>query len=86
MESIEPLQALLALGPSEKPTTDDASLVRNSSEKFKILFSFYSKKRSDTYTGHTVTSPALISCLTESLSQEYGVTRIKLLHQKKARL
>ena len=42
------------------------------SEKITILFSFYSKEKSGTYAGHTVTSPALISCTADSLSLEYG--------------
>ena len=58
MEIIELVQALLALDPSEIPTADDASFVMYGSEK--ILLSFYGRERSETYAGHTVTSPALI--------------------------
>ena len=68
MEGIEPVQAFLALDPSEIPTADDTGFVMYGSEKIKSLFSFYGKERSDTYPGHTVTSPALISCTAESLS------------------
>ena len=71
MESIELVQPLSALDPSEIPTTD-TSFVVYGSEKIKILFSFYSKERSRSYAGHTVTSPALISCTVDSLSLEYG--------------
>ena len=72
MEIIELVQALLALDPSEIPTADDTSFVMYNSEKNKILFSFYGKERSDTYTGCTITSPVLISCTADSLSLEYG--------------
>ena len=72
MESIEPVQALLALDPSEIPTADYTSFLKYGSEKIKILFSFYGKERSGTYVGRTITSPALISCTEESLSLEYG--------------
>ena len=58
MKNIELVQALLALDPSEIPTADDASFVMYGSEK--ILLSFYGRERSETYAGHTVTSPALI--------------------------
>ena len=71
-ESIELVQPLSALDPSGIPTTDDTSFVVQGSEKIKILFSFYSKEKSGTYAGHTVTSPALISCTADSLSLEYG--------------
>ena len=43
MESIEPIQALLALDPSEIPTADDTNFVMYGSEKIKILFSSYDK-------------------------------------------
>ena len=72
MESIEPVQALLALDPSEIPTADDTGFLMYGSEKIKILFSLYCKERSDTYAGRTITSPALMSCTEESLSLEYG--------------
>ena len=71
-ESIRLVQAPLALDASEKPTVDDTSFLMYSSEKIKILFSLYGKERAHTYAGHTLTSPALISCTTESLSLEYG--------------
>ena len=58
MKSIEPVQALLALDPSEIPTADDASFVMYGSEK--ILLSFYGRERSETYAGHTGTSTDLI--------------------------
>ena len=51
MENIEPVQALLALDPSEIPTTDDTGFMLHGSEK-KSLFSFYGMERSDTYAGH----------------------------------
>ena len=70
-ESIRLVQVPLALDASETPTVD-TSFLMYSSEKIKILFSFYGKERADTYAGHTLTSPALISCTTESLSLEYG--------------
>ena len=72
MESTEPIQALLTLDPTEITTADDASFLIYGSEKIKILFSFYGKERSDTYAGCTITSPALISCTTGSVSLEYG--------------
>ena len=43
MENIEPVQALLALDPSEIPTVDDTNFVMYGSEIIKILFSFYVK-------------------------------------------
>ena len=55
MESIELLQAILVLDPSEIPTVDDTGFVMYSSEKMKILISFYGKGRSDTYAGSTIT-------------------------------
>ena len=66
IESIEPVQALLALDSSEISTADDTCLVMYSSKKIKILFPFCGKERSDTYAGRTVTSPALILCTAES--------------------
>ena len=83
MESIEPVQALLVLDPSEIPTVDDTSFVMYGSEKIKILFSFYGKERSDIYAGCTVTIPALISCTTESLSLEYSANKHYVASSKK---
>ena len=86
MESIEPVQALLALDPSEIPTADGTSFLTYGSEKIKTLFSFYGKGRSDTYVGHTVTSPALMSCTEESLSLEYGGFKNYVASSKKVKL
>ena len=86
MESIEPVQALLALDPSEIPTADDTSFVMYSSEKIKILFSSYGKERSDTYAGCTITCPALISCTEESLSLEYGGYKNYVASSKKSKI
>ena len=86
MESIEPVQALLALDPSKIPTADDTSFLKYGSEKIKILFSFYGKERSGTYVGRTVTSPALLSCTEESLSLEYGGYKNMYLHQEKSKI
>ena len=54
IESMKPLQAILALDPSEITTADDTGFVMYSSEKMKILISFYGKERSDTYAGSTI--------------------------------
>ena len=86
MESIEPVQALLALDPSEIPTADDTSFVMYGSEKIKILFSSYGKERSDTYAGCTITCPALISCTKESLSLEYGGYKNYVASSKKSKI
>ena len=86
MESIEPVQALLALDPSEIPTADDTSFVMYGSEKIKILFSSYGKERSDTYAGCTITCPALISCTEESLSLEYGGYKNYVASSKKSKI
>ena len=72
MESIELVQAHLALDTSDIPKADDTGFVMYHYEKIKILFSFYGKERSDTYAGCTITNPAIISCTAESLSLEYG--------------
>ena len=50
------------------------------------MFSFYGSGRSDTYTSLTVTSPALISCTTESLSLEYGGYKNYVASSKKSKI
>ena len=86
MESIELVQTLLALDPSEIPTADDTSFVMYGSEKIKILFSSYGKERSDTYAGCTITCPALISCTEESISLEYGGYKNYVASSKKSKI
>ena len=57
-----------------------------SSEKIKILFSFYGKERSDTYAGCTIACPALRSCTEESLRLEYGGYKNYVASSKKSKI
>ena len=78
MESVKPVQALLALDLSEVPTTDDTDFVMYGSEKMKILFSFYGRENSVTYAGRTITNPALISSHTLQRPEFWNLLRQKL--------